>query len=150
MATIDPGVHSLQMKRTVGAPPSRVYRAWTDAAQVARWFAPSADFQTIVHELDVRLGGSYRIEMKHPDGSTHVAVGEYRELRENSRLTFTWRWEGAPMADTLVTVELKRNGEGTDIVLTHTQFSTESLRDEHTKGWTACLTRLTDSLGTRG
>ncbi len=66
MAAVDTGVHSLQIRRTVRATPSRVYRSWTEPAQVARWFAPNRDFQVVVHQLDVRPGGGYLIEMKHP------------------------------------------------------------------------------------
>jgi uncharacterized protein YndB with AHSA1/START domain len=142
MATVDAASHSLQVKRHVGASPQQVYRAWTDRAQLARWFAPSPDFEIVVHELDPRTGGSYRIEMRAPDGSSHVAVGEYRELEAPRRLTFTWRWEGSPMADTLVTVELTSKGDGTEVVLTHTLFQSEEQRDQHTEGWTGCLTQL--------
>lgn len=145
MATVDTGVHSLQIKRTVRGTPSRVYRAWTEPAQVARWFAPSSDYEVMVHRLDVRPGGGYRIEMKRSDGSSHVAIGEYKEMEENVRLAFSWRWEGAPMEDTLVTVELRSSGDDTEVVLTHSRFTLESQRDEHTKGWTGCLSRLADS-----
>jgi uncharacterized protein YndB with AHSA1/START domain len=142
MATVDAASHSLQVKRQLGAPPPQVYRAWTEGSHLARWFAPSPDFETVVHELDLRAGGGYRIEMRHPDGSSHVAVGEYRELEAPRRLTFTWRWEGSPMSDTLVTVELLSKDGGTELVLTHTLFQSEALRDEHTKGWTGCLAQL--------
>jgi uncharacterized protein YndB with AHSA1/START domain len=142
MATVDSATHSLQVRRQVSASPKQVYRAWTDKAQIARWFAPSPDFKTIVHELDFRTGGSYRIEMRHPDGSSHVAIGRYREIESPGRLTFTWRWEGSPMADTLVTIELLPKDGGTEVLLTHTLFQTEELRDEHTKGWTGCLAQL--------
>lgn len=142
MATVESAVHSLQVKRLVHAPPSRVYRAWTDPSQVALWFAPSAEFETVVHELDPREGGTYRIEMRHPDGSTHIAIGEYRDMEKDARLTFSWRWEGTPMADTVVTVEFLRRGDSTEVVLTHSQFPSEDQRDEHTKGWTACFSRM--------
>ena len=142
MATVDGASQSLQVKRHIGASPKAVYHAWTDRAQLSRWFAPSPDFDVVVHELDARTGGSYRIEMRAPDGSSHVAVGEYRELEAPRRLTFTWRWEGSPMADTLVTVELTSKGGGTEVVLTHTLFQSEEQRDQHTKGWTGCLAQL--------
>jgi uncharacterized protein YndB with AHSA1/START domain len=142
MAQIDTTTHSLQLKRQIPASPKQVYQAWTDRAQLARWFRPSPDFETVVHELDLRAGGSYRIEMRHPNGSTHVAVGEYRELEAPTRLTFTWRWEGTPMVDTLVTVELTSKNDGTELTLTHTLFQSDAERDEHTKGWTGCLTQL--------
>jgi uncharacterized protein YndB with AHSA1/START domain len=142
MAHIDTATHSLQVKRHVRASPKQVYRAWTESEQIARWFRPSPDFATVVHRLDLRSGGGYRIEMRHPDGSSHVAVGEYRELESPKRLSFTWRWEGSPMAETLVTVELFSKDDGTEVVLTHTLFQSEPQRDEHTKGWTGCLAQL--------
>jgi uncharacterized protein YndB with AHSA1/START domain len=80
--------------------------------------------------------------MRHPDGFSHVAVGEYRELEAHTRITFTWRWEGGPMTETLVTVELVPKDDGTELTLTHTLFQSDSQRDEHTKGWTGCLTQL--------
>jgi uncharacterized protein YndB with AHSA1/START domain len=150
MATIDTAMHSLQIKRHLGAPPARVYSAWTEEEDLARWFAPSPDFDTVVHQLDVRAGGKYRIEMKSPDGSSHIAVGEYRELAAPNRLAFTWRWEGSPMTDTLVTVELQANGNGTDLTLTHTLFESEELRDQHTEGWTGCLGRLEPLFAPKG
>lgn len=142
MATVDAGSHSLQVKRLIDAAPEEVYRAWTDRGQLERWFAPSPDFEVAVHDLDPRAGGTYRIEMRAPDGASHVAVGEFRELEAPRRLTFTWRWEGSPMTETLVTVELVSTEGGTEVVLTHTLFRSEEERDRHTDGWTGCLARL--------
>lgn len=136
---------SLEVRRTVRASPERVYDAWTTPDALARWFAPSADFTTIVHALDLRVGGQYRIEMRHSSGASHVAVGNYRELVRPVRLSFSWRWEDSPMTDTVVTIELTPVGTSTDLVLRHTDFSTEADRDEHLKGWTGCLARIDDT-----
>jgi len=46
---------ALQMKRTFQAPREKVFRAWTDAKELARWFAPSVDYSTVVPELDLRV-----------------------------------------------------------------------------------------------
>jgi len=142
MARREAAMHSLQVKRHVRASPEAVYRAWTDRSQLARWFRPAPHLETVVHELDLRTGGAYRIEMKDPDGSNHVAVGEYRELESPTRLAFTWRWEGSPMTDTLVTIELAPKDGGTEIVLTHTLFQSEEQRGKHLEGWTGCLALL--------
>jgi uncharacterized protein YndB with AHSA1/START domain len=96
----------------------------------------------IAHHLDVRVGGRYRIEMRHKDGASHIAIGEYRELTRPVRLIFTWQWEGTPMEETIVTVQLRAHDRGTEVVLTHTRFATEAERDEHVKGWASCLGRL--------
>ncbi len=133
---------SLEVRRLIAAPPTRVYDAWTTPELLTKWFAPSGDFTVIVHQSDTRVGGNYRIEMRHTNGSSHIAVGEYREMHRPTKLVFTWGWEGTPATDTLVTVEFHPSDEGTEVVLTHTRFATDAARDEHLKGWTGCLDRL--------
>lgn len=142
MAITGAPTHSLEVRRTIEAPPARIFDAWTTPELLTRWFAPSADFTTVVHQSDVRVGGQYRIEMRHKDGASHVAVGTYRELTRPTRLSFSWRWEGTPMAETVVTIDLMPAGSGTELILTHSGFATEPDRDEHTKGWTGCLARI--------
>jgi uncharacterized protein YndB with AHSA1/START domain len=133
---------SLEVRRLIPAPPARVYDAWTTPEVLTQWFSPSPDYTVVVHRADTQVGGAYRIEMRHPNGASHIAVGEYRELNRPTRLVFTWRWEGAPVADTLVTVEFHPSGSGTEVVLTHARFATEKDRDDHLKGWTGCLDHL--------
>jgi uncharacterized protein YndB with AHSA1/START domain len=140
-STVSP-THSLEVRRTIRASPERIYDAWTTAEALTRWFAPSADFTTVVHAAELRVGGHYRIEMRHSSGASHVAVGTYRELARPTRLSFSWRWEGTAMADSLVTIELSPAGPDTELVLTHGGFSTEAERDEHLKGWNGCLARI--------
>jgi hypothetical protein len=50
-------------------------------------------------------------------------------------------------ADTLVVVEFKEDGDGTEVVLTHTGFAQPAIRDEHAKGWGAVLANLERVLG---
>ena len=45
---------TLQVKRTYRAPREKVFRAWTDRAELAQWFAPSAEYSTVVPELEKR------------------------------------------------------------------------------------------------
>ena len=135
--------HSLEMKRTLPLPTERVYRAWTEAESLAQWFAPSAEYAVIVHALELRVGGSYRIEMRHSSGKSHIVLGTYRELAPPGRLAFTWRCEeNLAMADTLVTVVLRPSGGGTELVLRHELFDSEPLCAEHHKGWMGCLDRI--------
>ena len=47
----------LRLERTFAAPRERVFRAWTDAAELSRWFAPTDEHKTKVVALDVRVGG---------------------------------------------------------------------------------------------
>src|SRR6185436_2018263 len=50
---------SLRIARTFSASRARVYRAWTDAADLARWYAPGDGMQLSIDALDVRVGGRY-------------------------------------------------------------------------------------------
>ena len=136
-------VAALEVRRTIPAPRERVFKAWTEAAAVSRWLAPTDDYTTLVHELDVRVGGRFRIEMRHKGGAQNIAVGAYREIAAPERLAFTWRWEGHEMPDTLVTVQLLDRGAETEVVLTHTGLPNEESRTKHQEGWFGCLDRLT-------
>lgn len=80
---------TLQIKRTFAAPREKVFQAWTDPAALKRWFGPSDDFSTPVAEVDLRVGGRYRIHMKSPDGQPHTVHGVYREVTPPAKLVFT-------------------------------------------------------------
>src|SRR5437879_13909565 len=92
MATkTQPSDTTLQIKRTFAAPREKVFRAWTDPKALTRWFAPSDDFSTPLAEVDVRVGGKYRIQMKAPDGVLHTVIGVYREVKARAGLVYSWR-----------------------------------------------------------
>lgn len=138
---------AVEVRRTIPASQERVFEAWTEVAALSRWFAPSTDYETVVHSLEARTGGSYRIEMRHSGGARHFAVGTYREVDPPRRLVFSWRWEAdETMPDTQVTIDFHPKGEGTEVVLTHEHFSTEAQRESHSKGWVGCLDRLETAL----
>ena len=135
---------SLRLTRVVKGDPARVFRAWTEPEQMLEWACPEGLSVEAV-EVDLRVGGRYRIAMKAPDGGTHTAVGEYRVVERPGRLVYTWNWadEGRDMGETVVTVEFRGRGDGTsEVVLTHEGFPGAEARDDHETGWTSCVRRL--------
>ncbi len=133
----------LQIRRSFSASPDKVFQAWTQKEQFGAWFAPSKEFKTIIHDLDVRPGGNYRVEMNSPDGKTHIVRGTYREVVPGRKLVFSWSWETEPhFGETEVTLEFFKAEKGTELTLTHRLFPDTPARDEHNKGWNACLDRL--------
>ena len=132
---------SLTIKRRLNAPPAKVYGAWTDPAQIARWFGPG-QAETLRAETDVRVGGRYRIVMRSADGEEHDVSGVYREVVPNEKLVFSWAWRTTPERESLVTITLKADGTGTMLTLTHEQFFDEPARDRHRSGWTGALDKL--------
>lgn len=132
---------ALTLKRRLNAPPAKIYRAWTDAAKISRWFGPEAA-EMLRAETDVRVGGRFRIVFRGPDGEEHDVGGVYREVVPNQKLVFTWAWRSTPERESLVTVALKRDGDGTLLTLLHEQFFDEAARDRHGRGWNETLDKL--------
>jgi uncharacterized protein YndB with AHSA1/START domain len=133
---------SLQIRRVYNAPVAAVYAAWTDPEQMKQWHAPSDDFNVPETLADVRVGGRFRVVMHAPDGEIHRVGGVYREVVPNRKLVYTWAWESTPERESLVTVEFKPSGDGTELLLTHQRFADSEARDKHQHGWNGCLERL--------
>lgn len=132
----------LEVRRHFNAAPTEVFDAWTNAQALGAWFAPTADMSTIVHHLDAREGGEYRIEMRAANGTPHITRGSYVAFDRPNRLAFTWSWEGKDDEVSLVDITLRAEGDGCDLILRHSRFSTEKSRDGHLHGWDGCLSRL--------
>ena len=133
---------SLTLKRHYPAPVETVFRAWIDPEALKQWFGPSDEGKILVSETNPKVGGRYRIVMQMPGGEQHRVGGVYREIVPNEKLVFTWAWESTPERESLVTVQLKRAGSGTDMLLTHESFFDEPARDRHQHGWTQVMERL--------
>jgi uncharacterized protein YndB with AHSA1/START domain len=132
---------SLTIKRRIKAPPAKVFAAWIEPEKVKRWMGPGA--VTAAHaECDARVGGRYRWLMKTPQGEEHDVSGVYREVVPNEKLVFTWAWKTAPEQESLVTVLLKPDGDGTLLTVTHEQFVDEETRDGHRQGWDGALDKF--------
>jgi uncharacterized protein YndB with AHSA1/START domain len=137
---------NLTIKRRLKAPPGRVYAAWTDPRQVVRWWGPEGA-QNISAETQVRVGGRFRMVFRTPDGEEHDVSGVYREVEPDAKLVFTWMWRTLPDRQSLVSVLLKPDGEGTLLTLVHEQFFDEAARDRHNTGWSGALDKLEIYLG---
>ena len=134
---------SLELKYTFEAPRERVYRAWTDPAALRQWFRTAPDFTTTIAEVDLRVGGRFRIGMQSPGADAlYVATGVYRQIQPPEKLVFTWTWEGSEEAETLVTVNFHSVGETTEVTLKHEGFESIEARDLHADGWQGCLSQL--------
>lgn len=139
---------SLQVSRLINADPATVFRAWTEPHHLAEWSCPESATVADI-QVDLVLGGQYRIRMQSADGTTHTAVGRYREITRPRRLAYTWDWEeqDSRVGETLVTVEFTDLGGTTEVVLTHEFFPSTQAKTSHEQGWTSCLNRLEQMFG---
>jgi uncharacterized protein YndB with AHSA1/START domain len=133
---------SLSISRQFPAPPEKVWKALITPEAIRQWMGPSDEFRVPIAEVDARVGGRYRIVMVSPDGEEHDVQGVYREVSAPARLVYTWAWKSTPEKESLVTIELRAKGAGTELTITHSQFADEAAREGHEKGWIGCLARL--------
>ena len=136
----------LVIQRIFNAPRETVFSAWTKAEHVVNWFGPSG-FTAPFCEIDFRIGGSYRICMRSPEGEDHWVWGEYLEIVEPERIVITWN-RGEDLraelwSSTVVELSFETRGDSaTQFTLRQAQFETVPYCEEHSIGWNQCLDRL--------
>jgi uncharacterized protein YndB with AHSA1/START domain len=134
---------SLTLKRSYPVAPERVWRAWTDPQALKRWFGPGGEDPVSVADLDVRKDGRFRIVFGGADGKAHEVQGVYREVVPHRKLVFTWTWPNStPERESVITIEFRAAGRGTELVFRQEQFFDASARDGHQRGWTESFVKL--------
>jgi len=127
---------TVTVTRYFASSPDRIWTALTDAGALAAWFWPEQLEARI--SADARTGGGYRIE----SAPAAMAVsGGYLEVRPLERMVMSWRWDGEA-GESLVTIDLRPAGDGTELHLRHDQLLDERTQEMHEEGWSDCLDRL--------
>ena len=147
----EPAVDSvtLLMKRQLNAKPERVFEAFTQPEVLMKWWGPEG-CACPGADVDLRVGGSYRLQMQTENYGLIAVHGQYREIIPNKKLCYTWNWEGIDHEtknETLVTLTFDEVDGGTELTLLHELFPSESARDSHNQGWTSCFNCLERLLG---
>ena len=132
----------LVVRRTIRARPEALFAAWTDPQQLTRWWGPPGVTCTAA-EIDLRVGGSYRIANRMPDGSTLWIAGEFELIEPPSRLIYSWRLEIPEAGTERVSVSFVPRDAATEVVVTHERIASETARTRHEIGWIGCLDGLT-------
>ena len=107
---------TIRLHRVLNAPPERIYRAFLDADAYAKWLPPNG-FTCKVHQLDARVGGTYRATFTNfSTGNGHSFGGKYLELVPNERIRHDDQFEDPNLPGTMITtIELKAVSVGTDV-----------------------------------
>lgn len=111
--------------RLVNAPPHIVWKAWTSAGLFSKWWVPkSAQLNLLSCEMDVRVGGGYRLVFRFQD-SEMAFFGTYREVVPNQRLV--WTNDEAGEAGQISTLTLEDKSGKTLVVMHELYPSKEAL-----------------------
>jgi uncharacterized protein YndB with AHSA1/START domain len=75
------------LSRVYDAPRERVFDMWTQKEHVTRWFGPKG-FSTTTHEMDARVGGMWRFQLRGPDGRYWDSRIVYLEVKRPEKLVY--------------------------------------------------------------
>ena len=108
--------NNVSLHRVIKASPEKVYRAFTEALAIASWLPPYG-FLCIVHDMNVRVGGTYRMSFQNfTTGNSHSFGGEYVEITPNEFLKYTDKFEDPGMPDVMTTsVWIRKTLVGTEL-----------------------------------
>jgi uncharacterized protein YndB with AHSA1/START domain len=128
----------LVVRRKIAATPERLFDAWTRAEELQQWWGPE-NVTCIAAEVDLRVGGAYRIANEFPDGRVLWISGEFMRIERPHHLEYTWRagCVNAPLER--VSVRFVRRGGQTEVIVTHAHIVDEPTRARHAEGWRGCL-----------
>jgi uncharacterized protein YndB with AHSA1/START domain len=150
-------IHStFQLERKLKASPLRVFAAFADETTKRRWFFESNSHSLEHHELDFKVGGKERAQMKMGPGTpvagrTLVNETIYEDIVPARRIVTSYRMsmDGKPFSASLATIELLPAGSGTDLVFTHqgAYFEGADGPEMRKDGWESLLNKLVKELG---
>jgi len=135
---------TVTVRKTVKAPVEKTYKAWTEPAQIMKWFGCDK-IANIRVEQDFKVGGDYRITGQSCESGGDMSIyGTYEEIVQNKKLVYTWNNESVefPAVNTVVSVEFIARGDSTEIVLEHAKFASENSKLGHNQGWTQSLEKF--------
>jgi uncharacterized protein YndB with AHSA1/START domain len=134
---------TLRLWHRFEAAPERVFAAWTRPDALRLWWCPAGWYPTRI-EVDLRLGGKYRLSMARQSGEESVTVhGRFLEIEPARKLVYTWLWDGAfaEMPETTVTIDFHPVAGGTELSLRQEALAMPFCV-QHVSGWAAALDRI--------
>jgi uncharacterized protein YndB with AHSA1/START domain len=108
--------NTVRLHRVLAAKPDKVYRAFTTADALARWLPPNG-FTCTVHQMDCKVGGTYRMSFTNfTTGRTHAFGGKYLDLVPDELIRYTDRFEDPNLpGEMITTVTLRPVSVGTEV-----------------------------------
>ncbi len=111
--------NTVRLHRVLRSTPERVYRAFLDAEAMVKWLPPHG-FTGKVHQLDAKVGGTYRMSFTNFNtGSSHSFGGTYLELKPNELIRHTDKFDDANLpGEMITTIALRQIFCGTEVNIT--------------------------------
>jgi uncharacterized protein YndB with AHSA1/START domain len=134
---------TVRFHRVLRAKPERVYRAFLDADAMAKWLPPNG-FTGKVHQLDPRVGGTYKMSFTNfSTGKSHSFGGKYLELKLGERISYTDKFDAPGLPGEMkTTVTLREVFCGTELNITQEGIPAAIPAEACYLGWQESLSLL--------
>jgi uncharacterized protein YndB with AHSA1/START domain len=121
----------LVITRTFNAPARLVFKAWTTPELFKRWWVPkSCGMSLLSCEMDVRVGGGYRLVFGRDAATSMAFFGRYTEVTPHSRL----RWTNEESADGAITTVTFEEQTGKTLLVFHELYPSKEALDNSIEG----------------
>ena len=107
---------TVRLHRVLKSKVERVFKAFIDPDAMAKWLPPNG-FTGKVHEMDARVGGSYKMSFTNfSTGSSHSFGGEFLEMVPNEKLRYSDRFDDPNLpGEMITTITLKEVSVGVEL-----------------------------------
>ena len=125
----------------------KVFSYWSDTERLKKWWRPGG-FKMVNAHVEARPGGEYSFELLQPDGKLIMQYGRFHEMIPPTKLVFTSKCEARDGCEqeTLITVELRKDGESTEISVRHDLMTDPKCRKQAEQIWPGLLDQLEGEL----
>ena len=134
---------SLTIRHTIAATAEQLFDAWTKPELLTQWWGPE-HVECPTAEVDLQVGGQYRIANQLPDGNIIWISGKFEKIERPNKLVYSWLVDANPTSPERVIVQFKPQENGTEVIVVHQRIATKETQDKHRIGWQGCLTGLTE------
>jgi uncharacterized protein YndB with AHSA1/START domain len=134
---------TVRLHRVLRATPERIYRAFLDPDAMAKWLPPNG-FTGKVHQMDARVGGTYRMSFTNfSSGKSHAFGGKFLELVPHERLRYTDAFDDPNLPGQMqTTVTLRPVSVGTELNVVQEGIPAVIPTEACYLGWQESLTLL--------
>jgi uncharacterized protein YndB with AHSA1/START domain len=129
------------VRKKIAAPIEKVFEFWTHSEHVRKWWGPPG-VTCSEAEINLVVGGGYRIANRLPDGSTIWIHGQFEVIEIPTMLRYTWGIGLDSVPDEVVTVTFASVDGGTEVVIVHENAPDNATAESHVHGWHGCLDGL--------
>jgi len=132
---------TIKIETVLRSPVENVWKAWTDASFILKWFGSDPGGTGVQAVLDPQPGGHFEITFANADGGEHTCSGVYLNVEKFRKLSFSWTWKSEPSVESFVAIVLTPENNFTKMEFEHAHVGTASMHNYLT-GWKSTFEKL--------